>query len=357
MKNTYYFRDAQGNTLATYDVKRVVLSSSSHRNEISLTERDIYGSSRLGIEKLNLILATRTYIKIVTPKPTSSLADVDYSKAGGVESATYTAAWDEINYTRNTGDKNYELSNHLGNVMNIVTDRKLLPFGHVGTTVTSYVPDVVMFADYYPFGMLMPGRHGSESDYRYGFQGQEKDDEIKGEGNSVNYKFRMHDSRVGRFFAIDPLTSKYPHNSPYAFSENRVLDGLELEGLEVFPIHGTWGNNNAWEQSNQPDCKPELTNEIQQIFGNSSTMMLESKINGKSQTRFDKVTGSYEKIGWSGLNSDKGRQQAAKEYVEYIKANHIAGEAVTIVGHSHGGNLGVLTMNFLAEDPILKIFN
>ncbi|WP_107037896.1 hypothetical protein [Brumimicrobium mesophilum] len=67
---------------------------------------------------------------------------------------------------------------------------------------------------------------------RYGFQGQEMDDEIKGEGNSVNYKYRMHDPRVGRFFAVDPLASKYPYNSPYAFSENRVLDGVELEGLE-----------------------------------------------------------------------------------------------------------------------------
>jgi len=59
------------------------------------------------------------------------------------------------------------------------------------------------------------------------------DDEIKGKGNSVNYKYRMHDPRIGRFFAIDPLAPKYPHNSPYAFSENRVIDGWELEGLEV----------------------------------------------------------------------------------------------------------------------------
>ncbi len=68
--------------------------------------------------------------------------------------------------------------------------------------------------------------------YRYGFQGQEMDDEIKGKGNSVNYKYRMHDPRVGRFFAVDPLAKDYPWNSVYAFSENRVIDGVELEGLE-----------------------------------------------------------------------------------------------------------------------------
>ncbi|OEJ99382.1 hypothetical protein A8C32_09485 [Flavivirga aquatica] len=42
----------------------------------------------------------------------------------------------------------------------------------------------------------------------------------------------MHDPRVGRFFAVDPLAPEYPHNSPYAFSENRVIDRIEREGLE-----------------------------------------------------------------------------------------------------------------------------
>ena len=70
--------------------------------------------------------------------------------------------------------------------------------------------------------------------YRYGFQGQESDNEIKGTGNSINYKYRMHDPRVGRFFAVDPLAPKYPHNSPYAFSENKVIAWGELEGLESY---------------------------------------------------------------------------------------------------------------------------
>lgn len=82
------------------------------------------------------------------------------------------------------------------------------------------------------FGMLVPNRFESIEDYKYGFQGQEKDDEIKGEGNSLNYTFRMHDPRVGRFFARDPLESKYPFYSPYQFSGNRLIDMVELEGLE-----------------------------------------------------------------------------------------------------------------------------
>ena len=69
--------------------------------------------------------------------------------------------------------------------------------------------------------------------YRFGFQGQERDDEIKGIGNSYNYTYRMHDPRLGRFFSRDPLSTKYPHNSSYAFSENMVTHAIELEGLEA----------------------------------------------------------------------------------------------------------------------------
>ncbi|MCR9174335.1 MAG: hypothetical protein NXI10_17690 [bacterium] len=97
--------------------------------------------------------------------------------------------------------------------------------------------------DYYPYGMVMYGRNGVaqvSDNHRYGFQGQEMDNEIKGgKGTSINYKYRMHDPRIGRFFAVDPLAPKYPHNSPYAFSENRVVDAIELEGLECVTLsHG-----------------------------------------------------------------------------------------------------------------------
>ena len=82
-------------------------------------------------------------------------------------------------------------------------------------------------------------------DYRYGFQGQEKDDEIKGEGNSVNYKFRMHDPRVGRFFAPDPLIvgkGEYPWYSPYQFAGNKPIWAIDLEGLQELIYSETLGD-------------------------------------------------------------------------------------------------------------------
>ncbi|MBX2986252.1 MAG: hypothetical protein KF882_09840, partial [Bacteroidia bacterium] len=113
--------------------------------------------------------------------------------------------------------------------------------------VAHYLADVVSYSDYFPYGMLMPGRNGGADLMRYGFQNQEVDNEIKGTGNSVNYKYRMHDPRIGRFFAVDPLASKYPYYSPYAFSGNRVLDAIELEGLEPAKYQDQYGGQDIFD--------------------------------------------------------------------------------------------------------------
>jgi hypothetical protein len=61
----------------------------------------------------------------------------------------------------------------------------------------------------HPFGMLMDGRSLSSAAYRYGFGGQEKDDEINSIGNIYTAQFWEYDCRLGRRWNIDPLFSKY----------------------------------------------------------------------------------------------------------------------------------------------------
>ncbi|VXB19613.1 hypothetical protein FLAVO9AF_120047 [Flavobacterium sp. 9AF] len=120
--------------------------------------------------------------------------------------------------------------------------------------------------------MTLPGRTYSSPAYRYGFQGQEKDDELKGEGNSLNYTFRMHDPRVGRFFATDPLEKKYPWYTPYQFSGNRLIDSIELEGLEEHQlsngsgtVYGPWISAEAGALNGGTINLPEIT-----VYGGSS---------------------------------------------------------------------------------------
>ncbi len=90
-------------------------------------------------------------------------------------------------------------------------------------------------ADYYPFGMEMPGRRWratGEDAARFGFNGKENDNEVKGEGNQQDYGFRIYDPRIARFLSVDPLETCFPSWSPYPFAMNRAIDGLDVDGLE-----------------------------------------------------------------------------------------------------------------------------
>lgn len=89
---------------------------------------------------------------------------------------------------------------------------------------------------YYPFGLTMHGisskalAYGDPENKRNKFQNQELTDDFG--INYYEFKYRNHDPQIGRFVQIDPLSDKYPHNSTYAFSENKVTNHFELEGLE-----------------------------------------------------------------------------------------------------------------------------
>jgi RHS repeat-associated protein len=68
------------------------------------------------------------------------------------------------------------------------------------------------------------------NDYRFGFNGKEKDNEIKGTGNSLDFGARIYDSRLGRWLSLDPLQAKYPSLSPYNYVGNSPLKNIEVDG-------------------------------------------------------------------------------------------------------------------------------
>jgi RHS repeat-associated protein len=72
-------------------------------------------------------------------------------------------------------------------------------------------------------------------DYRYGFNGMEKDDEVKGvTGSSYDFGARMYDPRIGRWLARDPFAAKYTGLSPYNFVGNSPVLLIDPNGKEIF---------------------------------------------------------------------------------------------------------------------------
>jgi RHS repeat-associated protein len=116
------------------------------------------------------------------------------------------------------GRREYELANHLGNVLATVSDAKLP------------AAKVLSHTDYYAFGGAMPGRSGGN--YRYGFNGKEDDAETGWQ----DYGMRLYHRGLGKFLSMDPLARSFPWNSPYAFAENRVINSIDLDGTEALTI-------------------------------------------------------------------------------------------------------------------------
>jgi RHS repeat-associated protein len=290
---TWYVRDASSNVMATYtaglDSSKVLDSADLH-----IGEKHIYGSSRLGI------------------------VTADYSTDANTDGLSiYTSPWTGAHLPYYTGQKQYELVNHLGNVLATITDKKIgLSLGSDSSLIDHYEADVRTAQDYYPFGMVMPGRmftaisipggavsgqsqvngytlpmdldltargddqtkeyvatqmidldNGFESGdvddvtlyiadtsyagtgngsgaelagggkYRYGFNGKEQDNEVKGYADQVDYGFRIYDPRAGRFLSIDPLQAKYPWYSPYHFAGNKPTWAVDLDGREDYKFN------------------------------------------------------------------------------------------------------------------------
>ncbi|GIV28848.1 MAG: hypothetical protein KatS3mg027_2662 [Bacteroidia bacterium] len=127
------------------------------------------------------------------------------------------------------GKKHYETTDWLGNVRVTYTDKKSWQQNKFALNVSSS-------QDYYPFGAVMEGRNLEITNYRFGFQGQEGDDEVYGKNNLWAYKYRLHDARLGRFFSVDPLADKYPNNSSYVFVANMPIIAIDHDGKDVYLI-------------------------------------------------------------------------------------------------------------------------
>ena len=75
--------------------------------------------------------------------------------------------------------------------------------------------------DYYPFGSTMPERVWNGPDYRFGFNGMEKESDITDvDGGHLDFGARIYDARLGNFLSLDPLAKEYTSLSDYSFVAN-----------------------------------------------------------------------------------------------------------------------------------------
>jgi RHS repeat-associated protein len=386
--NTCYVRDATGNIMAVYEQTYSGVTSSQFTVNTNLKETDLYGSGRLGLIPNNTLIVSQTNTF------SGYNADGTFNNvANGIPTYPPPPGW----ITKHSvGQKQFELANHLGNVLASVSDRrtaqttlvvvnnlfnttlegwtptsgastvtwnsasggrmqiststqwegalllsvattpgesytytadvnmgtgttgvgleawnagftqqlnglwvsttstnsftftattttsnlKVFNGTNNGTAVTFYIDNVnvskvgyytacvVNAQDYYPYGMLMPGRSPISSiGYRFGFNGMEKDDEFKTNGNSYDFGARIYDPRLGRFLSVDPLSKKYPELSPYQFASNNPIQFVDIDGLEAGDPPNNDGNTKV-EKSTAEKVLGIVTKGVEHLFDN-----------------------------------------------------------------------------------------
>ena len=231
---TWYAADAQGNTQALYVSSGTSLSGLV----INGSKWYMYGSSRLGTYNFQVGLSGGT----------SSIKNV-------------------TSFTGRRGVRYYELNDHLGNELVTVEDRKVEVVSPSNSSLISYYkPFVVGAQQYAPFGMRLPSRIVGAGSYWYGFNGQEKDNELEGEWNLYGAQYWEYDPRAVVRWNTDPKPEA--NTSPYlVFRANPILHSDPLGDSGINPIMPRHPINGPSDYVNIPyNFVGSFVNDLQSLF-------------------------------------------------------------------------------------------
>jgi RHS repeat-associated protein len=154
--------------------------------------------------------------------------------------------------------------------------------------------------------------------------------ELDPETGLAYYGARYYQNKLGMWLSVDPLAHEYPSLMPNNFCANNPMLYVDPNGSTIIPVHGTWSSNSTWGDLSG------IRRASKNLFGDQH------------------LGSSYQ---WSGGNFAVFRSLAAAGLViqarNEIKSESFNGQ-ITLVGHSHGGNVAIEALNLMADMDVFK---
>lgn len=142
----------------------------------------------------------------------------------------------------------------------------------------------------------------------------------------------MYDPAFARFISVDPLAEDFPELITYQYASYTPIQAIDLDGLEAYFIPGTNGDPEDFEKKKRSG---QLIEEIEQLFGHNNDLTIDEKV-----------------VPWSGSNNTNARETAVADLIDHVQSTREDGEPITILGHSHGGNVALEAAKLLASNPV-----
>lgn len=191
----------------------------------------------------------------------------------------------------------YELTDHLGNI------RAVLGKNESGDA------ELLSYADYYPFGMEMPGRTNitvSGANWRYGYQGlfAERD----GLTGNNDFMLRQYDPRLGRWLTKDPMGQ---YASPYMAMGNNPVSYIDPTGGADYYIDGLWVSERTFSRLMG---NPDFISNIDMMQSSDGLDYKSYRSNNKLQVKDGEIGYYGEDYGYIKARRDENGKLYAYEW-------------------------------------------
>ena len=165
--------------------------------------------------------------------------------------------------------------------------------------------------------------------HRFGFNGKENDNEIKGTGNSLDFGARVYDSRLGRWLSVDPLSIKYPFVSPYNFALNTPIQAIDPDGRLVILVNGEVGQMNPWsndpskDRANVSYWSQKFVDIVKKGFNDNNIKFVDGDKGSRASYRYEKgkqfAVQNFESIIGNLQKDENGKIVESVNFVSHSK--------------------------------------